>query len=276
MARHPLAGLEDGVARGCRERVEGLPERLDLVVREDPLAWALRSRPLHARRRIPLDQLLPKGPTERRADQREHAIRSNRRPARDAFQERAQLDAGDLLRRARAQDRRLNQALERPSIVAVRGRAAAALAAFDVTLHESRHSHRFTGLAPRQCRVVPQRRLAQGRAREVTGVGEGQGWQRTERRPAQPRTDSVKDAGGPSIVRCDANAEAWEAFVEEFEPSRGRRTRGFDGTSGQSQSRHTRPLRMTCGQDVSESTGQNRGDTGVTPRRNNVQHHCTR
>src|SRR5258705_482569 len=125
-------GPTRGVARGCRECVERVPEPLDLAVREHTLARALRSRPLDARGRVPLDQLLPKAPTERRADQREDAIRSNRSLASDTFQESAQLDAGHLLRGARAQDRRLNQALERPSIVAIRGRAATALAAVDV------------------------------------------------------------------------------------------------------------------------------------------------
>lgn len=45
--------------------------------------------------------------TERRADQREDAIRPNRSLASDGFQESAQLSAGDFLRGARAEDRRL-------------------------------------------------------------------------------------------------------------------------------------------------------------------------
>src|SRR5262249_28035025 len=236
--RGTLLPLEDRVARGGRERVERVPERLDLVVREHTLARALRSWPLHASGRVPLDQLLAKAPTERRADQRVGTIRSNRSLASNAFQESAQLDAGHPLRAARAQDRRLNQALERPPIVAVGGRAASALAAFDVLLHEAGHRQRFAGLALRRGGILSQRRLPQGCAREFAGIGEAQRRQRPERRTAQPRADSIEDAGRAPIARRDANAETWEAFVEELEPARGRRTRGLDGTSGESECRH--------------------------------------
>src|SRR5262249_46155997 len=157
--------------------------------------------------RIALDQLLPKAPAERRADQREGTIRSDRSLASDAFQESAQLDARHLLRGARAQEGRLNQRLQRPPIVVVGGRAATSSARLDVVLHEALYRQRFAGLALRRGGILAQCRLAQGRAREFAGIGEGQRRQRSERRTAQARADTVEHAGGASIVRCDSNAE---------------------------------------------------------------------
>ena len=77
----------DGIARAGGDRVESLPELLDLVVSQHSLARPLWTRPLQAGCGVALDQLLAKAPAECCADERQDAIGSNRSLTGDAFEE---------------------------------------------------------------------------------------------------------------------------------------------------------------------------------------------
>src|SRR5207249_4588562 len=86
--------------------------------------------------------------------------------------------------------------------------------------------------------IVPERSIAERLARELPSVCQAQRWERAERGTAQSRTDTVEDAGRAPIVGRNANAEAWEVNVGQFEATRPRRTRSFDRASGQLHRRH--------------------------------------
>jgi hypothetical protein len=133
-------------ARACGDLVEGLPELLDLVVAQHPLARMLWTRPPQAGGRIAFDQLLPKAPAECRADERQDAIGSDRSPAGDSFEEGAQLAARYLSRRLLTNGRLLHNRLESASVVAVRGGAATAGTSFDVVLEQDGDGQSLPGL----------------------------------------------------------------------------------------------------------------------------------
>jgi hypothetical protein len=92
-----LAVLEDRIASAGRDRIEGFPNLLDLVVGEDTFSGVLRTEALEAGGGIALDQFFAQAPTERGANQRQGPVGSNRGLAGDSLQEGAQLTASHLL-----------------------------------------------------------------------------------------------------------------------------------------------------------------------------------